>query len=127
MARKTVVVLLVGLALASVHLAEAQQSKKVRIGCLAGSSSSADAPRVEALRQGLRDLGHVEGKNITMECRYADGKFDKLPPLAEELIRLKVDVLVTIATPAAQAARNATGTIPIVFFSCGRSCRDRTD
>src|SRR5207247_8780081 len=73
-------------------------------------------PRVEAFRQGLRDLGYVEGKNIAIEYRYADARFDKLPALADEMVRLKVDVLLTNSTPAAQAAKNATRTIPIVFL-----------
>jgi putative ABC transport system substrate-binding protein len=97
--------------------AEAQQAAKIpRIGVLAGSSSSGEAPRVEAFRQGLRDLGHVEDKNIAIEYRYADARLDKLPGLADELIRLKVDVLVVSTTAAVQAAKNATRTIPIVFF-----------
>ena len=97
--------------------AHAQQPAKVPwIGSLAGSSSSAESPRVEAFRQGLRDLGHVEGKNIAIEYRYANARFDKLPALADELIRLKVNVLVVSTTPAVQAAKNATRTIPIVFF-----------
>jgi len=97
--------------------AHAQQPVKIpRIGVLAGSSSSGESPRVEAFRQGLRDLGHVEGKNIAIEYRYANARFDKLPALADELIRLKVDVLVVSTTPAVQAAKNATRTIPIVFF-----------
>jgi putative ABC transport system substrate-binding protein len=97
--------------------AHAQQPVKIpRIGVLAGSSSSGESPRVEAFRQGLRDLGHVEGKNIAIEYRYANARFDKLPALADELIRLNVDVLVVSTTPAVQAAKNATRTIPIVFF-----------
>lgn len=97
--------------------ANAQQPVKIpRIGVLAGSSSSGESPRVEAFRQGLRDLGHGEGKNIAIEYRYANARFDKLPALADELIRLKVDVLVVSTTPAVQAAKNATRTIPIVFF-----------
>ena len=97
--------------------AHAQQPVKIpRIGVLAGSSSSGESPRVEAFRQGLRDLGHIEDKNIAIEYRYANARFDKLPALADELIRLKVDVLVVSTTPAVQAAKNATGTIPIVFF-----------
>jgi ABC-type uncharacterized transport system substrate-binding protein len=96
--------------------ANAQQPKKVaRIGYLSGNSSSADSPRVEAFRQGLRALAYVEGKNIALEDRYADARFDKRPALADELVRLKVDVIVTTATIAAQAAKNATRTIPIVF------------
>jgi ABC-type uncharacterized transport system substrate-binding protein len=97
--------------------AHAQQPVKIpRIGVLAGSSSSGESPRVEAFRQGLRDLGHVEGKSIAIEYRYANARFDKLPALADELIRLKVDVLVVSTTPAVEAAKNATSTIPIVFF-----------
>ena len=96
---------------------EAQQPAKTpRIGVLAGSSAAGESPRVEAFRQGLRDLGYVEDKNIAIEYRYANAKFDKLPALADELIRLKVDVLVVSTTPAVQAAKNATRTIPIVFF-----------
>jgi putative tryptophan/tyrosine transport system substrate-binding protein len=116
--RKKVIGLALGATLfAFCFSAEAQQPKKVpRIGWLGGNSSSAESPRVEAFRQGLRDLGYVEGKNIAIEYRYADARFDKLPALADELIRLKVDVLVTTATPAAQAAKNATRTIPIVFL-----------
>ena len=103
--------------LGCVGMAEAQQPKKIpRVGCLAGNSSSAESPRVEAFRQGLRALGYVEGKNIALEYRYADARFDKLPALADELVRLKVDVLLTNSTPAAQAAKNATRTIPIVFL-----------
>jgi putative tryptophan/tyrosine transport system substrate-binding protein len=97
--------------------AEAQKPPKVfRIGYLSGGSSTADSPRVAAFRQGLRGLGYVEGKNIAIEYRYADARFDKLPALADELVRLKVDVFVTSATIAAQAAKNTTKTIPVVFL-----------
>ena len=97
--------------------ASAQQPAKIpRVGVLAGSSSSGESPRVEAFRQGLLELGYVEGKNIAIEYRYANAKFDKLPALADELIRLKVDVVVASTTPAVQAAKNATRTTPIVFF-----------
>src|SRR5713226_1073603 len=117
MTTKVLMWLLATVLLATVSLADAQQAKKVpRIGCLAGNSSSAESPRLEAFRQGLRDLGHVQGKNIAIEYRYADARFDKLPALADELVRLKVDVLLTNSTPAAQAAKNATRTIPIVFL-----------
>src|SRR4029434_9083665 len=75
-----------------------------------------ELPRLDAFRQGLRDLGHVEGKNIAIEYRYAEGKFDRLPGLAAELVGLKVDVLVGVTTNAVQAAKNATSTIPIVFI-----------
>jgi ABC-type uncharacterized transport system substrate-binding protein len=90
--------LLTGLLLASVQFAEAQQPPKIpRIGYLTGSSDSAIAYRTEALRQGLNDLGYVEGENIVIEWRYADGKPDRLPSLAAELVRLKVHVIVTVA------------------------------
>ena len=93
------------------------QARYLGLGWLGGSPSAAQAPRVEAFRQGLRDLGYVEGKNIAFEYRYAEGKLDRLPALADELVRLKVDVLVASTTPAALAAKNATRTIPIVFFA----------
>ena len=73
-------------------------------------------PALELFRRELRALGYVEGKNIAFEYRYAENKLDRLPALADELVRLKVDVLVTPATPAAVAAKNATRTIPIVFL-----------
>ena len=97
--------------------AEAQQPKKIpRIGYFSGNSASADSPRVEAFGQGLRALGHVEGQNIAIEYRYTDGKFERLPDVAAELVGLKVDVLVAVTTNAALAAKNATRTIPIVFM-----------
>src|SRR3989337_2715311 len=77
-------------------VAQAQQPTKIpRIGYLAGSSLSGQSARVEAFRQGLRELGYVEGKNIVIESRYAEGKLDRLPALAAELVRLRVDVIVT--------------------------------
>ena len=106
------------LALALCSFAEAQQPKKIPriglLGSLSGSSSS-DRIRTEAFLQGLRDLGYVEGKNIVIEYRYADGKYERLPGLAAELVRLKVDILVARGAPAAHAAKNATSTIPIVM------------
>ncbi len=105
-------------------LSEAQQPGKVyRIGLLvpgAGPASSYFAShRLEPLRQGLRELGYVEGQNFTIEYRAAKGKPERLPDLAAELVRLKVDVIVTAATPAAKAAKNATSTIPIVMADPG--------
>ena len=118
MGKKAIVVLLVGLALASVHLAEAQQQAKMpKIGWLGARSAS--APRARGIRREFRALGYVEGKNIAFEYRYADDKLDRLPALADELVRLKVDVIVAPSTPAALAAKNATRTIPIVFYSVG--------
>jgi putative tryptophan/tyrosine transport system substrate-binding protein len=97
-------------------VAKAQQPKKVpRVGYLAAVSASADAPRLEAFRQGLRDLGYVEGQNIVLDFRHTD-KFERLPDLAAELVRLKIDVLVAVTTNAALAAKNTTTTIPIVFM-----------
>jgi putative tryptophan/tyrosine transport system substrate-binding protein len=94
-------------------VAEAQQPKKVpRIGFLSGTSTN---PRREAFRQGLRELGYVEGKNVLIEWRYAEGKFNRLPELAAELVRLKVDVIVTGGPNSTRPAKEATATIPIVM------------
>ncbi|HEU4340589.1 MAG TPA: ABC transporter substrate-binding protein [Candidatus Binatia bacterium] len=98
------------------YSASAQQSTKVpRIGYLSGSSLSALAARTEAFRQGLSDLGYVEGKNVIIEYRYAEGKFDRLPALAAELVRLKVDVIVTGGPQSTRPAKQATVTIPVVM------------
>jgi putative ABC transport system substrate-binding protein len=95
---------------------EAQQPKKVhRIGHLDGASPSVNADRIEAFRQGLRELGYVEGKNIIIEWRHAEGKADRLPRLAAELARLTVDVIVTGGAAATRPAKEATATIPIVM------------
>jgi len=104
------------LVLASIQLAEAQQPKKVpRIGYLAAASASANPARIEAFKQGLRELGYMEGKNIVIEWRSAEGKSEPVPALAAELVRLKVDVIVTAGSLATRAAKEATVTIPIVF------------
>jgi putative tryptophan/tyrosine transport system substrate-binding protein len=116
MATKTVVALLVGLTFASVRLVEAQQEAKIPgIGFLFGASPSANSARIEAFRQGLRELGYVEGKNIVVEDRYADGKIDRLPALAAELVRLKVDVIVSASSGGTRSFKEATNTIPIVM------------
>jgi putative ABC transport system substrate-binding protein len=113
MKAKILVYVLPALILATIHLAEAQQQAKVaKIGWL---TSSATGNR--ALWQALRELGYVEGKNITIEYGQADNKLDRLPALVEEMVRLKVDVLVAASTPAALAAKKATRTIPIVFYN----------
>jgi ABC-type uncharacterized transport system substrate-binding protein len=102
--------------LAVTVLAGAQQPTKVpRIGYLNAGSPSTNPARREAFRQGLRELGYVEGKSIVIEWRYAEGKLDRLPGLAAELVRLKVDVIVTAGPPATRAAKEATSTIPIVM------------
>ena len=96
--------------------ARAQQPTKVpRIGYLSGTSYSANSARVDAFKQGLRELGYVEGKTIIVEWRYAEGKLDRLPALATELVRLKADVIVASAPPPTRAAKQATATIPIVM------------
>ena len=105
--------LLTTVLLATVSSTEAQQAKKVhRLGVL---NLAGVTFQREAFLQGLSELGYVEGKNITIEYRSAEGKYDQLPDLAAELVRLKVDVILTQSTPAAVAAKNATTTIPIVM------------
>ena len=116
MAIKIIVVLLLGLALTSAHLAQAQQPAKIaRIGLLATLGTSDNADRIEAFRQGLRDLGYVEGKNIVIENRWAEGKVERLSDLANELVRLKVDVIVTTGPTPTRSAHEATHSIPIVM------------
>jgi putative tryptophan/tyrosine transport system substrate-binding protein len=96
--------------------AQAQQIGKVaRIGYLVAASPSSNAARIEPFRQGLRELGYVEGKNIVIEWRYAEGKLDRLPAFAAELVRLKVDVIVTSGPTVTRAVKEATNTIPIVM------------
>jgi putative ABC transport system substrate-binding protein len=96
--------------------ASAQEPTKMpRIGLLVAVSPSAAAARIETFRQGLRELGYIEGKNIVIESRYAEGKLDRLPVLAAELVRLRVDIIVTAGGQATRAAKQATSTIPIVM------------
>jgi putative ABC transport system substrate-binding protein len=109
-------ILLVVVLLAVAVIAEAQQPKNVpRIGFLAIVSLSTISDRVEAFRQGLRELGYVEGKNIVIEWRFAEGKADRLPGLAAELVRRKVDVIVTVGPLVTRSAKEATSTISIVM------------
>jgi ABC-type uncharacterized transport system substrate-binding protein len=116
MPQKILLLALCFLLLALGFSAEAQQQAKVpKIGWLGARSAS--APAREVFRREIRALGYVEGKDIAFEYRYAEGKLDRLPTLADELVRLKVDVLITPATPAAVAAKHATRTIPIVFYT----------
>src|SRR5215510_12392201 len=111
---------LIGVALFVLHLAlgfpaEAQQPKKIpRIGHL-GFTTPTNKDRIEAFRQGLRQLGYMEGKDFAIEERFADGKLDRLNELAAELVRLKVDVFVTRGPAPTRAAQTATATIPIVM------------
>jgi len=111
--------LLIGLgvgALAGPITALAQQPARIpRIGILYSESAAAFARQLEVLRAGLRDLGYVEGKNLVIEFRWAEGKYERLPGLAAELVRLKVDIIVTHASPGTLAAKQATTSIPIVI------------
>jgi putative ABC transport system substrate-binding protein len=117
--RKLVIALGAGALVAPFGSFAQQQGKVWRIGVLVPGSAAGWAPMVGALRSGLRDLGYVEGQNISIEYRYADGQYDRLSNLATELVRLKVDVIVSNATSGVGAARRATMTIPIVMGAIG--------
>ena len=96
--------------------ADAQQPSRVyRIGILQPGPKTLPSPQIGGFREGLRDFGYVEGQNVLMEYRFAEDELDRLPGLAAELVTLKVDIIYATVTPAAQAAKNATQTIPIVF------------
>ena len=109
-------------ALCALLHAEAQQPKKVpRIGYLSSFDPASESARAEAIRLALRELGYIEGQNIATEYRYAEGKLDRLPELAAELVRLKVDIIVVAGgEPDVRAAKNATKTIPIIMVGAGR-------
>jgi putative tryptophan/tyrosine transport system substrate-binding protein len=110
------ILLLIGFIVASIHFAEAQQAKKVpRIGFLVAGPPSAVTNRVEAFRQGLRERGYTEGKTILVEYRYGEGKADLLAEQVADLVRLKVNVIVTAGSQATRPAKEATTTIPIVM------------
>jgi putative ABC transport system substrate-binding protein len=114
--RKNFVGLLATVLLTTAAFAEAQQPTKItRIGYLDAVSLSVNAARVEAFRQGLRNLGYAEGKNIFIEWRSADGKLDRLPALAAKLVHLKVNIVVAGGRSATRAAKEATSTIPILM------------
>jgi len=116
MRRIGVAVVAASLALAPLFAVAQQTGKIYRIGLL---SPTAHGLGVEAFREGLRALGYVEGQNIVIESRSAEGRFDRLPDLAAELVRLRVDVIVAVVTQASLAAKNATTTIPIVMLNVG--------
>ncbi len=110
--------ILVTFILVFVHLADAQQSKKIpRIGYVSGADDLNNPGPEEAFRQGLRDLGYIEGKNMLIEYRYQEGKADRGPSLVAELVQLKVDVLVLAPSPSIRAAKQATKTISIVMVT----------
>jgi putative ABC transport system substrate-binding protein len=113
--------LLATIFLATVSVAaEAQQPKKVpRIGYLSSFGAARESARAEAIRLALRERGYIEGQNIAIEYRYAEGKRDRLPELAAELVRLKVDIIVVAGAITVRAAKNATKTIPIVMTGAG--------
>jgi putative ABC transport system substrate-binding protein len=116
MRKKIIAIALSAVLLALSFPAQAQQPKKVpRIGFLSGSPPSSIKARTEAFRQGLRDLGYVEGKNIVIEWRSGEGKRDRFPAVAADLVRLKVDLIVTAGPLVTRAAKQATSTIPIVM------------
>jgi putative ABC transport system substrate-binding protein len=119
MTKKIILLALCSLLLAPCSAVEAQQPGKVpRIGYVSGSGDAkTPGPLVQGFRQGLRDLGYIEGKNILVEYRYVDEGLDRIPGLVTELVQLKVDVLVATATQAIRAAKQATKTIPVVIAS----------
>ena len=120
MDRRTFIGSVAGGFLAAPLAAHAQQTGKVyRIGILEAIPAAQNAANLDALRKGLRDLGYVEGRNLIIEYRSADGRAERFPDLATELVRLKVDLIVTRGTPAARAAKDATATIPVVMATMG--------
>jgi putative tryptophan/tyrosine transport system substrate-binding protein len=116
MSKKVICLALSAILLALALPTQAQQPKKVpRIGVMWLYSPDIASPFSEAFRQGLRGLGYIEGQNIALEERWAEGRYDRLPSLAAELVRLNVDIIVTASTQAAQAGQQATRSIPIVM------------
>jgi putative ABC transport system substrate-binding protein len=120
MERRTFIGVIAGGLLAAPLAAEAQQAAKVpRIGFLGNSTAALEANLVGPFREGLRELGYVEGRNILIEYRWAEGQYERFPALIAELIALKVDVIVTAGTPAALAVRKATTSVPLVMAAVG--------
>jgi putative tryptophan/tyrosine transport system substrate-binding protein len=120
MTRKITVLTLCAMLFALCGSVDAQQTGKVfRIGFLDASTASGMAVLIDAFRQEMSKLGWIEGRNITIEYRFAEQKLERLPELAAELVRLKVDLIVVVSTPPALGAKSATTTIPIVMTNAG--------
>jgi putative ABC transport system substrate-binding protein len=114
--RRRELMLLLGGAMTAARGLRAQQKAMTVIGYLSGRSPSVDAPNVAAFLQGLSETGYVEGQNLTIEYRWAEGRYDELPALAADLVGRKVDVIAAFGMPSVSSAKSATSTIPIVFF-----------
>jgi len=110
---------LLGSAAAALPLAAAAQPKIPRIGFMGNSTAALEANLLDAFREGLRELGYEEGRNIVIEYRWANGEYDYFPALVAELIAAKVDAIVTAGTPAALAVKNATTNVPLVMVAVG--------
>jgi putative tryptophan/tyrosine transport system substrate-binding protein len=120
MKAKTVATLMVVLFMGSIQFAKAQEPKKIpQIGYQSDGSASVATPRIDAFREGLRELGYTEGQNVVIEYRYAEGNLDRIPELVAELVRLKVNVIVSGTEQGIRAAQKATKTIPIVMAATG--------
>jgi putative ABC transport system substrate-binding protein len=119
-ARRSLLIAVGALLFAMPTLALAQPAPRLaRIGVLVGSTVADNTPYIRSLREGLHDLGYVEGRNLVFEFRYAEGRFERLPELAADLVKLRVDVIVAIGDPVILAAKQATSTIPIVMAAVG--------
>jgi putative ABC transport system substrate-binding protein len=120
MNRRTAIRRMATFCLTTASSAHAQQAKKIpKIGYLAGGDAASESARAEGIRLALRERGYIEGQNLATEYRYAEGKVDRLPELAAELVRLKVDLILVVGGFAIRAAKNATKTIPIVMTGGG--------
>lgn len=119
--RRAFMAMMAGGLLVTPLAARAQQpaAKTYRIGILESVPAAQNAANLDALRKGLRELGYAEGRNLIIEYRSSDGRAERFPDLAAELVRLKVDLIVTRGTPATRAAKNATGTVPVVMATMG--------